>query len=208
MHFTLLNHLLSHANVRFSYICFEAPFSFHHEYITAFSLFFSFVFVFLTVCMSGGRGRREKKRTERDEQTALWVKGADGAWYVSRSRPSRPAELSGLDRGGQEAEREGRRGTARGSKVEGSEGWKGRGLALGLFAALSLPLAALAHLHLCQLDVSQHVGVWRGENAINQSINKSISQSINQFLHEMQLKVSLQRYLTMNKRLQCNKTND
>lgn len=50
-----------------------------------------------------------------------------------------------------------------GSEVEGSGGFKGRGLALGLFAALSFPLSTLAHLHLCQLDVPQDVGVCDGE---------------------------------------------
>lgn len=50
-----------------------------------------------------------------------------------------------------------------GSEAEGSGGSKGRGLALGLFAALSLPLSTLAHLHLCQLDVPQHVGVCDGK---------------------------------------------
>lgn len=42
-------------------------------------------------------------------------------------------------------------------------GQKVEGLALGLFAALSVPLSALAHLHLRQLDVAQHVGVCGGE---------------------------------------------
>lgn len=46
---------------------------------------------------------------------------------------------------------------------KGGMGQKVEGLALGLFAALSVPLSALAHLHLRQLDVAQHVGVWGGE---------------------------------------------
>lgn len=54
-------------------------------------------------------------------------------------------------------------GLLSGSKVEGSQGSKGGGLALGIFAALSLPLSTLAHLHLCQLDVPQHVGVCKRE---------------------------------------------
>lgn len=47
----------------------------------------------------------------------------------------------------------------KGQRVQ--EGGKGRRLALGLLAAVSFPLATLAHLHLCQLDVSEHVGVCR-----------------------------------------------
>lgn len=46
-----------------------------------------------------------------------------------------------------------------GSKIEGWGRFKGRVLALGLFATLSFPLSTLAHLHLCQLNVPQDVGV-------------------------------------------------
>lgn len=65
----------------------------------------------------------------------------------------------------QEAEKGGGRrgGLLWDSKGEGSGGRKGRGLALGLFAALSFPLSTLAHLHLCELDVPQHIGVCDGE---------------------------------------------
>lgn len=50
------------------------------------------------------------------------------------------------------------RGAVSGVKGRGA-GWKGGRLALGLFAALPLPLAALAHLHFCQLDVPQDICV-------------------------------------------------
>lgn len=48
----------------------------------------------------------------------------------------------------------------KGRRRRGEVGGGGRRLALGLFAALPFPLAALAHLHFRQLDVPQHVGVW------------------------------------------------
>ena len=51
------------------------------------------------------------------------------------------------------------RADSEGQRSRGQTGHEGRRLALRLFAALSFPLAALAHLHLRQLDVPQHVGV-------------------------------------------------
>lgn len=54
---------------------------------------------------------------------------------------------------------------------EGSQ--KVEGLALGLFAALSVPLSALAHLHLRQLDVAQHVGVCGGEKNMTDASPKA-----------------------------------
>lgn len=52
---------------------------------------------------------------------------------------------------------------------KGSRGRKGS--ALGLLAAFSIPLSTLVHLHLCQLDVSQHVGVWDGDEKADMSRN-------------------------------------
>lgn len=80
--------------------------------------------------------------------------------------------------GGRRREGGTRQGLFVGSEAEGSGGSKGRGLALGLFAALPLPLSALAHLHLCQLDVPQHVGVCGGKDKTEDGLIQSTNEAI------------------------------
>lgn len=141
-----------------------------YEYNTAFSLFFV-VFLSLLDCLrlgrgttapEGDRGRRRGKRRKRRSglQTALDMSPV----FIHRWRMigsvSSVCRLCCHQESIEEVER-GRVDVR--TKVEGSGGWKGRGLALGLFAALSFPLSTLAHLHLCQLDVPQHVGVCDGK---------------------------------------------
>lgn len=147
-----------------------------YEYNTAFSLFFVVSFFSpprLLGCLCLGRGTTApegegeggRRRGRRKEEKGGRV--ADSVWYVSRVIASVPS-VCGLCCCQESTEKaEGRRvdvGMAcRVGRWRGQEGEKVEGLALGLFAALSLPLSALAHLHLCQLDVPQHVGVCDGE---------------------------------------------
>lgn len=148
-----------------------------YDYNTAFSLFYvvSFFFLYFTFARlsasrernhsTWGRKRGGRRRGRRKEEKGGRV--ADSVWYVSRAIGS-VSSVCGLCCCQELTEK------AEGGRVDvgmacrvgrwwGQEGGKVDGLALGLFATISFPLSALAHLHLCQLDVPQHVGVCDGE---------------------------------------------
>lgn len=108
----------------------------------------------------GGEGEEREGKGGSGLQTALDMSPI----FIHRWRVIGPvSSVCGLCCCQESIEEERREGRCRDKRLRGREGEKVEGLALGLFAALSFPLSALAHLHLCQLDVPQHVGVCDGE---------------------------------------------
>lgn len=162
-------HRLNHWNVSFSlYVCFQKLLS-HSAALIGWGVWYGIPHGSLLVFAWLSDSRGEEPQHLRETGGGL----EDSVWYVSPLTASvsvclRPVLLSGRFFRTKRAEGRGGRGErsmllrAKGRRVrEGVR--RSRGLALGLFAALSVPLPALAHLHLRQLDVAQHVGVCGGE---------------------------------------------